>query len=180
MATNYYQIGGEVNKTPYSGDDSSESIYNGIITTTAQTLAGASADTLELVICEIPAGVRVNGIKWATSAALTGSANLTATFVIRKKATNSIIGPNGQTNASGTLTNLSNAVVPLSGATVTLSGATQNSATIIPTAFEGVGKASTQEPYYLSMLLTSATGSAVVQASWVAFVGVLGEFVGTV
>lgn len=185
MAVAYYQIGPDVLKAPYTGEDPVQALYEGQINTVAnQALAGAAGDTLELVLCEIPAGVLVYGVMWAISASI-AAANLTAKFSLRKKATNALVNNTGLSGFIGDAYTTGGApdiaTLALNGSAIAVNANTNGSVTVIPTQVEGLtpAKSVTQEAYYLSLVLTSSTATVTLPATPVTiWAGIEGKFVG--
>jgi hypothetical protein len=191
----YFQLGSELNRPQYSGDDSTSSFYGA--QTKLHTVFGnptiVAADTLEVPLFELPAGVRVNGIKWVCASNL--GTNVTATVVLRKK-TNVInpattIAGAGGGAADGVAAGVAGLItVSLNGQTITTTGNAAGSTTIIPTEFEGstvvngitAKRNTTQEAYYVSVKFTFGATPTWVPTSAVPvdfFLGLESEFVGT-
>ena len=166
---NLFQIGPDVKKTPYTGCDSNAVIYAGELKTVTQ---GSAGDVVELVLCEIPAGAKLETVRWAISATL--GASSTGILVMRKKNSNAInVGTLIGTRPSAP----DISPVPLNGQTITTTAATSGSATLIPTNVEGLSKETLQEPYLLSLQLT--TSAAAIPADVKVFVAAIGQFIGT-
>lgn len=179
----YFQLCGDVFKAPYSGEESTESVYCGQHKTIANPVALVAADTIEIPMFEVPAGVRIHAIRWALGGTL-GAAS-TATVVIRKK-TNTV-NPNtniGGTNggaASGVSASTFDRTLQVNAANVAITSTAAGNGifTVIPTTFEGLvpPKQVTAEPYYVSLLVTIGAGAAFTVGADV-FLAVAGEFVG--
>lgn len=199
-----YQIGLEVNKTPYTGDDSTQVLYSGYHKTVAQSLA--SGDTLEIPLFEVPTGARLNALKFAIDAAI--GASLTAKWAMRKKSNSiypgdsisgsgiSVTGaasglPDIQNLTSATLTGTAGVgalAVAASGVTApVVTSATQGDAVMIAQGVEGnttvngvtMARPALVESYYFCLLLT-ATAATSVTAGVNIFAGVDAEFLGTI
>ena len=201
MATKY-QIGAEINKVPYTGDDPTLSLYSGFHKTTLQAVA--LGDTVEIPLFEIPVGARINTIKFAIDAAVgVIPANITAKWVLRKKA-NSIYStdtPSSTGVSSGLpdIVGLTNAALSgvagvgaLAGAAAgtvapVVTAAVQGDAIIFAQGVEGnttingvvSARAVLTESYYFGLLLTCITGATSIAANVNIFVGVNAEFIGT-
>ncbi|WP_031431840.1 hypothetical protein [Methylomicrobium agile] len=179
----YFQLGSDLQKPPYSGCDSNAVNYSGQHKTVALPAAVAEGDTVEIPLFEIPAGARIHNLKWAIEANL--GTNATAKLVLRKKS--NIINPSttiaGNDGASsGTAASAPDKVIQVNGADsfVMVTSANNSQAVIIPETFEGLAtpKNELQEPYYLGIkIIFGAT------PTWVAgkriFVAASGEFIGT-
>lgn len=173
----YYQLGFEANKAPWTGEDSTAVIYGGQAITAALPAAVAQNDTLEIVLGEIPAGAKVNGVKWAIGANL--GTNTSAVLTLRKKSNN--VSSTGQ--ETGTVASAVDRIVQINGAnsSVTTTSANNNSATIIPTTFEGLSPAKNilAEGYYLGLKITfGATPTWVTGVN--VYASVEAEFIGNV
>ncbi|MGZ4968032.1 MAG: hypothetical protein ACXV8O_01335 [Methylobacter sp.] len=183
-AINYFQLGGELGRPPYSGCDSTESFYGGQHTTVALPASPLVTDTVEIPLCELPPGLRVNAIKWAIGGNL--GTNTSAKIVMRKKS--NVINPattiagSGGGASSGIATGTPDVTVQINGADSAVTTTSANNATnvIIPTQFEGLtpAKNTLQEAYYLCLKVTFGATPTWVTGVPV-FVGVEGEFVGT-
>jgi hypothetical protein len=200
----YFQLGNEMNKTPYSGEDANGAYYSGIHKTTAMTLA--NTDTLEIPLCEVPVGTRLEGIMLQMDSCISTTANITCAFVLRKKSNSIYSGtsPALTGTASGlpdiTLSggilngNAGVGAMAGSGATViappitnaTLATGVNIWAMLMPQGIEGNttinnvtgARPVLQDSYYLGLLFTS-TGLTAFPAGINIQIGVDGEFIGT-
>lgn len=181
--TKYFQLGSDVHRAPYTGEDNCGSAYAGQHKTVALPAAVAQNDTVEIPLFELPAGVRVNAIKWAIGGNL--GTNTSAKIVLRKKT--NVINPAttvagaGGGAATGTSATDADATLQINGAdsavTTTAAGNAVN--VIVPTLFEGLNPAknTTQDAYYVGLLVAfGATPTWVTGVN--VFVGIDGEFVG--
>ncbi len=183
-AINYFQLGSELTKAPYSGGDSTQAFYGGQHKTVALPASPLVTDTVEIPLFEIPSGLRVNAIKWGIGANL--GTNTSGKIVLRKKT--NIINPAttiagaGGGASSGLAVGATDKTIQINGAdsAVTTTSANNAVSVVIPTAFEGLtpAKNTTQEAYYVCLLVTfGATPTWVTGVD--VFVGVEGEYVGT-
>lgn len=189
---NNYIIGPDVLKPQYSGEYAVQAIYDGHIANftfpsqagATNRLAGANSDTLEIVLCEVPAGVKPIGLMWAFSKSI-ASSNLTAAFKLRKKASNAILNNSGNAGYFGDANTVSGSATPdvtigLNGTSLAINGNVNGSCVLIPGAVEGLSpaKPTLQESYYLSILFTSATGNVDIPTDATIYAGVEGVFLG--
>ena len=89
MPQYFYQLGNDLTKTPYSGPEGCEAIWSGThamqaIPATVGGLTVTAGDLLEIPLCAIPSGAKINSIKWAWDVAI-ANASSTAVFVLRKQ-----------------------------------------------------------------------------------------------
>ena len=197
-----YQIGAEVNKTPYTGDDSTQALYSGYHKTTLQAVA--LGDTVEIPLFEIPVGARVNAFKFAIDAAIgVIPANVTAKWVLRKKS-NSIYStdspmmtgtasglPDVQALTSAALSGVAGvgafAAAAAGVVAPVITAATQGDCVVLAQGFEGnttingalQARATLTEAYYFGLLLTCVTGATSIAAGINIFAAVDAEFLGT-
>ena len=89
MTQYFYQLGNDITKLPFNGPEGTQAVWSGIHATQAipATVGGltvTAGDLLEIPLFLIPAGARLNNIKWAWDAAI-ANANSTAVFALRKQ-----------------------------------------------------------------------------------------------
>lgn len=89
MTQYFYQLGNDLTKAPYNGPEGCEAVWSGIhaaqaIPATVGGLTVTAGDLLEIPLCVIPSGAKINSIKWAWDAAI-ANASSTAVFVLRKQ-----------------------------------------------------------------------------------------------
>lgn len=182
----YFQLGSDLNKAPYTGGDSTQVVYGGEHKTVALPATAAQNDTVEIPLCELPAGAKINGLKWAIGGSLGN--NTTGTLVLRKK-TNTInpattIAGSGGGASSGVaagVAGLTAVQINSANASVTTTSANNASATIIPSTFEGLATPlpTLQEAYYLCLKVafgatpTWVSGIKVYAAAEAEFIGTL-------
>ena len=200
----YFQLGNEMNKTPYSGEDANGAYYSGIHKTTAMTIA--SADTIEIPLCELPVGVRLEGIMLQMDSCISTTGNVTCAFVLRKKSnsiysgtspslTGTASGSPDITLTGGLLTGVAG-VGAMAGSISTVIAPPITNATLatgvniwamlMPQGVEGnttvnnvtQARAVLQDSYYLGLLFTS-TGLTAFPAGINIQIGVDAEFIGT-
>lgn len=194
----YFQLGNEMNKTVYSGEDANGAYYSGIHKTTAMTIV--AGDTVEIPLCELPIGARLEGIMLQTDLIL--GVNLTCAFVLRKKSNSifsqSVSSLTGTASGLPDITLTGGVLIPatkgagaLAGAGATVvapavsAGLVNIYSMLFPQAIEGTtivngisqARAVLQESYYLGLLLTAgATPTLVANAN--IQIGVDAEYLG--
>lgn len=179
---NYFQIGGDVAKPVYTGEVPAAVYYTGKHKTVALPAAAAQNDTVELLLCKIPAGAKISSIAVVIDGSM-GTAT-SAVLTLRKK-TNTINPPTtiagSDVTNTGVATGTPDKTVQVNGANwaVTTTSANNAAAIVIPATFEGLnpGFDNVQEDYDLGLKVTfGATPTWNTGVTVFARVG--GEFVG--